>query len=358
MRRLALTALLIMVALVVGACGSPGGTGSSTPTNDKPFAGQTLVVTSYGGTWQEFMEKEIVPDFEAQTGAKIQLAVGLSKDWIAQLRAAGVNNPPYDVVIANETWISRARAEGYFQKLPVEKIPNLNDVHPKLRMPNDVGVLALIGPLGLGYRTDLVQNPPTSWLDIRNYDGKAGIYNIVNAAAAQQVMMTAKILTGDYKDWKAGAEWIKASCPLKQTDFSGDMEQLLLQGEIVVGIIDAPAASRLKKQGAPIEWVAPKEGLFMFEQNVNVTAGTKVPDLAFAFVNYMLSEPVQQKWAQAYYWTPANVKVIIPDDLKPYIPIQADNIGLISQWDWEWFHSGPDEELVNWWNREMTGSCR
>jgi hypothetical protein len=33
------------------------------------FNGQTLVVTSYGGTWQDFLLSDHLPDFERKTGA-------------------------------------------------------------------------------------------------------------------------------------------------------------------------------------------------------------------------------------------------------------------------------------------------
>jgi len=126
------------------------------------FKGQTLVVTSYGGTWQQFMVEEHIPQFEAETGAKVELAIGLAKDWFAKMRAAGKNNPPYDIFVTNETYLAQLRAEGFFVPLPLDKVPNLKYVPKALRQPNDVGVLGLVGPLGIAYRTDMVTDPPKS----------------------------------------------------------------------------------------------------------------------------------------------------------------------------------------------------
>lgn len=331
---------------------------SASFAQDRPFAGQTLVVTSYGGTWEQFMREVIVPPFEEMTGATVELAVGLSRDWMANLRAAGRNNPPYDVVIANETWISSGRLENRFVALPEDKVPNLVHVHPALRLEGDIGVLGLFQPLGIAYRTDLVQTPPTSWYDLWNeeFRGMVGIYNIVNSAAPMFIMLLAKLETGDPKNWEVGLEKIKELRPFKQTDFSGDMENLLVQGEIHVGILDSPAWARLSQQGVPIAWVLPEEGAFMFEQNMNVTAGSRVQDLAFAFINYMLSEEVQLKWAQQYYVTPANVNVEISGELAKLIPVTAQEVDTIHQWDWVWLNQGPREEMVNRWNREIRGN--
>ncbi len=324
------------------------------------FKGQTLVVTSYGGTWQQFMEDEHIPPFEALTGAKVELAIGLAKDWFAKMRAAGKANPPYDVFVANETYLAQLRLEGYFAPLPADKVPNLAFVPKELRQPRDVGVLGLVGALGITYRTDKVQAPPTSWLDLPKYGNKTTIFTIGNSGEPQHVMKMAQILTGNYKNWKPAVQWIgKNLCAARQVDFSGTEQTMLTQGETYVGLIDAPDWALLKAKGLPVEWVLPKEGYCgMFEQDMNVTAGSRVKDLAYAFVNYWLSPPIQQKWAEKFYWTPANSHVKISSDLAKLIPVTPQQLGRIPRWDYVWLNtSGAREGMTEAWNHEVTGHC-
>lgn len=334
---------------------SAAATTASTSLN---FKGQTLVVTSYGGTWQQFMESDHIPDFEKQTGAKVQLAIGLAKDWFAKIRAAGKDNPPFDVVVMNETYCAQLRQEGNFVSLPTDKVPNLQYVNPKLTMDNNVGVLGLIGPFGIAYRSDKVSDPPKSWLDLAKYGDKTGIYIIGNSAEPQQILLMAKILTGDYHNWQAGFKWIKDNLSkAKQVDFSGTLQTDLQQGEVNVAFIDSPDWALLKAKGLPVEFVIPKEGIGgMFEQNMNVTAGSKVKDLGYAFINYWLSEPVQKKWAEKFYWTPANTKVQISADAAKLIPVTSQNLDTVPRWDYLWLNSGPRDEMTNLWNREMSGA--
>jgi putative spermidine/putrescine transport system substrate-binding protein len=349
------------------SAGSPAaGTGSSSTTTSSTgtisgatpgqFKGKTLIVTSYGGPWEEFLRNEVLPDFEKETGGKIELAVGLSKDWMTKLRAAGKDNPPYDVVIANETYISTARIEGSFVPLPEDKIPNLKDVHPNMKLQDNIGVFALISPVGIAWITDKVTGAePASWLDLKNYTGKLGIYNASNSACAQHIMMMAKIQTGDYKNWQAGFDWIKNNLkPNKQTDFSGDMEKLLTTGEVDVGILDAPAWARLSSGGVKMKYVNPKEGILMFEQNTNVTAGSKNKDFAFAFVNYLLSEQIQTKFMKGFWYTASNTKVKPDADLAKLIPLQPADLGSIQKWDYVWLNTGVRDDMINRWNREMS----
>lgn len=347
------SAMMTLGGSVVGQEASPE---SDEIITSSSFEGQTLVVTSYGGTWEEFMRSQILPPFEEATGAKVELAVGLSTDWMTKLRAAGVDKPPYDVVIANETYISSGRIEGHFDALPVDKIPNLEEVHESLRLQDDIGVFALVSPISLAYMHDEVTvEEPFSWLDLADYLPSLGIYNIKNSASAQHILMIAEALGGDYKDWEPGFEWIRDNLrDAKQTDFSGDMETLLSSGEVTAGLLDSPSAARLSQQGIGVSWAAGEEGLLMFEQNTNITTGSEVKDLAYSFVNYWLGVDVQTKFAEAYFWTPSNVKVEISDDLADLIPVTRDNMDQMKHWDYEWLNSGPREDMIKRWNREMT----
>ncbi len=320
--------------------------------------GGSLVITSYGPPWQDFLTKEIIPGFEREAGVKVELAVGLSRDWVAKMRVAGKNNPPYDVMIANTTWVSALRKEGFFAKITPDKVPNLADVWPELRNKDDNGVITLVGALGIGYRTDLVANPPKRWVDLwrPEYKGKLGIYSIANSATPMFLMLLGRLYAKDDKNMDVAFQKVKELLPVRFTDFSGDMEKLLVAGEIHLGILDAPAASRLRKQGLPIAWVPPIEGVFMFEQDTNVSAFAPNKETAFKFVNYFLSAPVQEKWASAFWWTPANRKVRITGQLATEIPINTvAQIRSIHKWDWDWINAGNREKIIDRWNREIVG---
>lgn len=361
-------ALVLSLALL-GACGggaNPGASGGAAGgasgggaggSEAKPFAGQTLVVTSYSGSWEDFMKNTIIPPFEEETGATVQLAVGLTSEWMAKLRAAGKDNPPYDVVIGNETYISGTRADGFFTNLPLDKVPNLEKVAPQLRNKDDNGVLGLLNPLGIVYRTDLVNDPPTSWKDLWKpaYKGQICLYSAKNSAMPMVVMNTARVFAGDPTDIDTAFEKLKELKPFKMADFTGDIQQLLTLGECSVAVLDSPTWAQMYKKGVKVAYVVPSDGLFTFEQDMNVTSGSKVKDLAFAFINYMLSTPVQTKWAENFYATPANVDVPITGELATLIPVTKDNLDQIHWWDWNWVNSGAKQTIIDRWNKEIAG---
>ena len=81
-----------------------------------------LVVNTYGGRWEKFWRGELLPPFTKQTGIEPTLDVGLGRNFIANLRAAGVANPPYSVLMINENLANILRSEGYFESIPQEVI--------------------------------------------------------------------------------------------------------------------------------------------------------------------------------------------------------------------------------------------
>jgi putative spermidine/putrescine transport system substrate-binding protein len=348
MRRSTLLAGLIALMLALAVAGTGGAA---------PRLGGTIVVTSYGSLWEEFMRKDILPPFEAETGVKVELAVGLSRDWVAKLRAAGKSDSPYDVLIANTIWLSIARKEGYYEKLTADRVPNLKDVWPEFHNKDDNGVIFAVNPIGIAYRRDLLNAPaPKRWRDLWNadYRGKLALYNSANSAGLMFLMMTAKVWANDEKNLDVAFQKVRELRPFRTTDF--DMLGILARGEAAIAIIDAPQASRLKQQGLPIEFVVPLEGMFMFEQDTNVPVGSKNKAGASAFVNYMLSAPVQEKWVKSWFVTPANRKVKITNDMAQYIFVRtAPQVRSLIKWDWDWVNGGARDTMLDRWNREIVG---
>lgn len=344
---------LVLVALA-GCSSSPTETTQS--KGPISFAGQTLVVTVYGGDTEKFVREDVVPEFEKETGAKVELSVGLSKDWVTKMRVAGKDNPPYDVLLINKVRIPGLKKAGFFQKLSAEKVPNLTDVAKPLRDKGDVGVQGLFQPLGFAYRTDLVKTPPHSWKDLWSpqYQGKLCLYNPSNGAGIMTMMMLGKLFGKGTTDMDTAFKKIKELEPFKQSDF--DMQTPLTRGECEIAIIDSPAAMDLKTKGAPVDFVVPSEGTFMFEQDVNVAAGSQVKDLAYKYVDYLLSAKVQEKWANKFYVSPANTKATISADAASKIPVRAGDMSTIQAWtdkEFEWIENQGSKLITDRWNREI-----
>ncbi|MGI9335240.1 MAG: ABC transporter substrate-binding protein [Gammaproteobacteria bacterium] len=314
-----------------------------------------LVVNSYGGSFEKFMRDQIVAPFEKETGIEIKLDVNLGKGWLANLRAAGPENPPYDVLMTNETWASIEREEGFFEPISEASVPNLKDVWPMARYPDDMAVIGTLAPIGLCYRTDLVKAPPASWTDLwtnAEFKGKTGMYTITNSAGYMFVLMTAKNYFGSEYEVDKAVDKIAELKPFNQVDFSGTMETVLSRGEAIIGPIDFPAAARLKRKGVKVDVVAPKEGVFMFDQVFNVLKGSKNKEAGYQWIDYILRPDVQLKWVRNYFWSPVNKNVTVPEDLREAVPIAGEKMSSIIVWDWKTANANRDK-VIERWNKTM-----
>jgi putative spermidine/putrescine transport system substrate-binding protein len=318
-------------------------------------AADPLVINSYGGPFEKFMREEIIPVFERETGIKTKLDIGLAKDWLATLRAAGVDNPPYDVLLMNGIFAALLRAEGFFEPIPVAEVPNLKDLVPVARMPNDNGVIAWMQPLGVAYRSDMTKAQPAAWKDLWNpeFKGHIGLYTITNTGGMMFLLMIAKIFGGSEYKTDVAFDEIRKLKPFTQVDFSGTMEIMLTRGEVTVGPLDFPAVARLKLKGAEIDIKPPAEGSFMFDQMFDMLRGSKKKAEGYKWINFLLRPDIQEKWVNGFYVTPSNQVAKIPDKLKPLIPLYSDRTKEIVVFDWDTANKNRDA-IIDRWNKEMT----
>lgn len=314
-----------------------------------------LVINTYGGRWEKFWRENLLPRFTKATGVDPTLDIGLGRNFVANIRAAGVQNPPYGVVMINENIAAQVRAEGFFEPIPADKVPNLASVYPNLKNANNDGVRGIISAIGIGYRTDLVKTPPKSWKDLwtnPEFKGKIGLYQIGNTAAELSLLMAAKVYGGSEDALDVGFAKTKELLPFQQVDFSSTLATLLTRGDVTVAVIDFPEIVALKKKGVKVDMVIPEEGVVAFEQSFNVLKNAPNKDAAYKYINFILEPEVQEMMAQEFFTSPSNTKVKLPAALAADVPVSGDKMASLNQFDWVKMAS-KRAALVDRWNREM-----
>ena len=335
--------------------GSPLAFGQNQPAPPTRSAG-TFITNTYGGLYERFWRNELLPAFTAKTGIKPVLDIAVSKTTTANMRAAGIQNTPYSLVLMNENAAAQLRDENFFDKIPLDKVPNYADVYPTFKTPNDMGVIGLLGPIGLGFRSDLVKKRPTSWKDLWDnpeFKGKTGLYQIGSAGAHLLLLMTSKIYGGSQDNWKVGLAKIAELMPAPQVDFSGALSTMLTRGDVIIAPLDAAEVISLRKKGVPMDMVTPAEGLLAFEVGWYLVKNAAAYDDATKFLNFMLDPEIQAKFATSISGVlPANSKTVIPESVTKEMPIPPSDIQKIVQWDWSRTNA-QIPEITEAWNRTI-----
>lgn len=325
------------------------GTAAALAPRGASAQGKTLVVPTLGGVWEQFWRKEIVPRFEKASGAKVTLDVGNGRVFGANLRAAGVTKPPYSVIMTNEVFASGLRKEGFFEKLDLGKLPNYADLYPMARATEGWSALGAVSPIGIGYRTDMVKTKPKAWKDLwtnPEFKGKIGLYNFANSAGKMELLLASKIFGKDQYDVDAGFAALGKLGKVIQVDFN--LSTALAAGEITVAPYDFGEISRLRRQGLPVDCIIPEEGMVMFDQSVNITAHGPDKELAYQYMNFLISPEIQSLLMREFFVSPTNSKVIVPPDLQADVPVSGPDMAKILTWDWDFVNKNQGELAERW----------
>src|SRR4029077_11291139 len=106
---------------------------------------KTLVVASYGGSWELEMRKHVIPDFEKKHGIKVEYVAGNSTDTLAKLQAQKANQV-IDVAIMDDGVMYQAIQLGFCAKIEgMDKA----DRYPAALFKDDKAVA--VGQTGTGF---------------------------------------------------------------------------------------------------------------------------------------------------------------------------------------------------------------
>ena len=306
---------------------------------------RTLKITTWGGKWGDIMKGTVLPAFEKEF--KCTVSADQAFPFMPKLQASPKNDPLYDILHTNSNEQWNALTEGLVvDKISVKDVPNVADVYPYAVSDKIVGVTIFTSAIGLGFRTDKGLTPPTSWKDLADpkLAGSRGSYIIpVNTIGQCHLMMLGKIYGKGLQDLDAAYKALEGLKPIKLVDFTGQMEKMLLSAEVSMGVIHDSGVYRYDDQKPPLDFVSPKEGVMALEQVLNVTPGSKVKDLAFAYIDYMLRPDVQKMLSEAVWYSPANKKVKLDAKYDAKLLTTEAKVATLIQPDWKWYNARKED---------------
>ncbi|MBV9564674.1 MAG: extracellular solute-binding protein, partial [Bradyrhizobium sp.] len=176
------------------------------------------------------------------------------------------------------------------------------------------------------------------------YNGVRGGYVIpVNSLGQAFLMMCGTLYGKGQTDLDAAYAALEKLKPIKLVDFTGAMEKLLLSGEVGLAVIHDSGIYRYDGQNQPIDFITPGEGVLSLEQVLTITPGSKMKELANAYVNYMLRPEVQKRLAETVWYSPANKTVKLDAKYDAKLLTTPDKVSKLIQVDWKWYNAQKDE---------------
>jgi len=267
----------------------------STPI--KAVAQDKLVVSIWGGSWRDMVDKIIGTKFTAETGVPVEYITGGTIDRLNKEKLAK-GNPESDVTFTTSHVGWLYANDGLYEELDLGKVPNAKNLIPQARIsPYHIGTWAYV--YTIGYRPDLLKGVTfESWQDLWKPEIK-GKLAAPDFDPSHLIVVAAILSGGDAAHWEKGQAKLKELKASFKAFYTNDAnsQQLIANGETPVQVILSMNAHYMVGEGVPVELVIPKEGAVLGIDTVAIMKGSKKRDLAYKFINVALDPQVQAQVA-------------------------------------------------------------
>lgn len=350
-----ISALILSLVLVCGlaACGgsSTSQTPSSTPENASADAPQgsdensgTLVVYS---TQTAEITNYFTEQFQKETGITVEVVAGGGSEIIKRVEAEQAN-PLGDIVWSIGTESMDAQKH-LFQPYESPELAHFNPgfVDSEYRWTCD-----FVMPFVIIYNKDMISEDqlPEGWADLVNpaYKGQIAFADPMKSGSSYtQVATFISVFGKGDEAWDFMKEFI-INLDDKLLQGSTDVPKRVSDGEYMLGLTSETFANEFIRAGANIGIIYPKEGTVPYSTALGIIDGAPNAENAQKFMDYMLSQAVEQDMTNKFYKRSVRDDVTSPEGLA-----EMESINFID-YDLSWA-AQEKENIMNRWKDMIVG---
>lgn len=314
MKKLAALLLSACMILSLSACGNKEKSGKETDKGEQ----KKLVVSTWGLGEDKLMEDVFKP-FEEKFNVKVVVEMATTAERLTKLK----ENPKSDVDVIELSQAAAAEAQdlGLVDKLDSAKVPNLEKLIKPAKKVADKGYGApfVINSIGIVYNPKATNKEIKEWKDLWDPElkGKVAIPDITTTFGPAMIAVAGDVAeTPIDKDMGKGAfkklEELKPNL-VKAYGKSSDLAAMFANGEVAAAVIGDFGVDMIKKADENVKYIVPESGTYVNFNTVEINKNSKNKDLALEYVNYRLSQEVQERVAKSLNEGPTNSDVKLDD---------------------------------------------
>lgn len=340
-RKLNLIVSLVAVLLIISACGNSDDSSEGSDTGK-----QELVVTSFGGQYDEVFKKYVIEPFEeANEGVTVKLA---PYTGVAKLSQGGAN---VDVVQLDDFDLIDAANKGLLAPLEESDFENWENLYDQAFLHDEngqvYGLVNVFGAWGIAYNPEKVSEP-TSWNDFLN-DNVSGKVSLMSQWIPD-ILLIAEATDSDLDDMEKVWEFYEQLTPSVTRYYSSfsDPESLFGTGEVVMASWFDGRAVSLKQAGENIDFVIPEEGGVLIRSGMGVSAESDNKELAQKLIDFSMSVEAQIGFSEEMYYGPTNKQVELDDELSELVVYGEEEVENLITPDWNEILPKREDWLLRW----------
>lgn len=326
----------------------------------------TLVVQTQPG-WVPAIEAYIKPRMKEQYNIDLEIVEGISQETLSKVWASP-DNPPYDVILIDDYPFLQGKAANLWATLSEDEISYLADVPDWAKDADGKGVYTQIYTMGLGYRSDILEDQgisaPTSWGDLwkPEFNDKATIQSISSTWSVFFMMQIAAWETDNPEAYRNETEMMMGLQKIEELKDSGNIHvfhgysseglALLESGEVWMEHMGGyRILGGLQAKGFTDAKFALAENTLLGTVYMAITEGSAKKDAAYKFVDMSLSPGYQAEVFRRQYLgaTNPNARAQLNSTEKTsYDSIYANLEDKIIIPDWEYVATHQDDWKTYW----------
>ena len=275
--------------------------------------------TKTGGTlnlfnWTEYLPKTVITEFEKKYNIKVNYTTYSSnEEMLAKLQAGGGQ---YDVAVATDYMVDIMKKQNLLDTLDKSSVPNLKNIGSQFKNlsfdpGNKYTVPYLWGDAVIVVNTKKFPDASiTSYNDIWDSKYKNSIVALNDERALIGIALKKLGYSMNEKDpaklKKAEAELTKLRPNIKLFD-SDSPKTSLINGEASVGYIWGAEAYLAEQQNKDLKTFFPKDGMYLWQDNLLIPKDAKNKKNAELFINFILDAKVSAEISKVYPYANPNV---------------------------------------------------
>lgn len=316
-----------------------------------------ITVAAPGGTFEQWLRKDVFPAYTAKTGVKVNYVVASATDLLAKLQASK-SNQLIDVGMFDDGPLYQAGEMGLCGTLT--PAPVYSDVMDNMKPKSNKGVFFGVVATGITYNKKYFDDnkwpAPTSWADIADpkYRKKLVIFPLNSTYGMHALVMAAKIHGGGENNIEPGFKAFKDEIGPNVLAFEpapAKVTEMFQSGQAVIAVYGNGRTKSLADTGFPVDFVYPKEGGVALPFGACPIVGAKNQADAQTFIQFLLSPEVQKSLAKGVGFSPVNKKVTLTADESRGVAMGPQLANLVIL-DWETIN----KHRADWnkrWTREI-----
>ncbi len=332
----------VLCSAFTGCDGDKKGDVKTGPTEEK-------VLTVYTSR-SEGLNKLVIPAFEKETGIKVNMIVAGTGPLMKRV-ASEKDDPQGDVLWASDETMIEVQRE-LFEKYVSPEDENMLD-----EAKNKTGYFshAFADPAVF-----IVNKGMVGGMKVEGYDdllnpvlkGKVALGDPSNSGSAFQSLMAMLYAKGKDGDPMSPEAWAYVDNFIKNIDgkfmnSSGAVHKGTADGEYAVGLTREESAAAYVKNGANVVVVFPREGTVLPSGSAQIIKGAKHINNAKMFIDFMLSQKIQEEAGKKLTARPLRKGVDLADYMTP-----QDKIIWFKNYDEGWV-SAHKKEIIAEWNKRL-----